>query len=1185
MKYLNSWMLFETRNQNDIKKFNRKDRLTVFHRTEDANLSLIGRDGFRSGSGNAWGDGIYTCYDLISTTKKNPYNDGHERVGTYGPTIIENEVLSLKDFIIFDYDVAKQYYGKDYSIKTQIKNIVPNEVYEIRLPQIEEAHNICLAHRDFPLKNLYTTDAVRIIYKINEIMDHVRGIVFTGAFDGKVLISYDRENLVPIKYSNNDGKTWDKIKDKGAYKIAKENFFKLIKSGSDIDNIVSKVKDRINNTITTKFGPDKNLDNLDYSQILSVKNEFDYIFKVSTVTDVMSIINRVDISKQSDEYKLYKKSLEAIRNEFKELFEREFSEFKDSITKIDWSESITRIIYNLRYDFKILQNDVTSDESKEFLKNLKEKAFSIYSKELLIKLSEISKDDDFFNKFLKLFENYRYVPSTDSSSIVDDFIVSYSNIFSKFGVIGFIKSFNDSQYEKIISDILNNLEKKIKKFLSKDDKNLSVIVRGALYEIRYNTIDEIYMEKNIVDLINKYKYSISIDRVTNGGFKYTQNQIKEDKWWDDDSSEYKNFKELSETLLISYDNFCESMSEYFVILNKSADKVINNYIDKESLGDSNRKDTLSDFAGDIMRGYTGGKSNAEHSNFIFVISAIKDNTVLNKLTDDGFLTKRTSNLLKLMFLLPAFEKVEVGKSFSSEELGDFESIELLDFQEERALNLYVKEYNNPEYIGLFRMIFSNKKNYELFNKLKSEGKDVSNWILWISLLLCYNFTSHNFEDIGIRSGLKLSAKETLSILINLDINIFSNNVIDRIRKVQGSGDNLSGRMSVVKKILYGLFEDSPSHKMKVDDDIYIKYLIKYLNYSKDLLDSDEKYYIIFYFLIKIINNDNSEKLKSLINIDYLHKNINKLDSTDVDGLGKLFKYNLITLSDIIENDTKDRFNTLKYYLSNYKLREILKENNFEKTKSYLEFLKENNLDISLSKSSHIMVDCLGAYDEINLKELDFEVIDLMLMNNQITFLQLSNIADDDMVIKTLKYIAKPGYESMLSCIKDTNLKQKVEIELFQKTNNLRDNLETFLKYYEKLDINKIIEDLNKDIETNRGDSIMFKLIFIILTTDKKDEILNKVDKNVFNKISSEIIDWGKPSEKKMLSLDEIKDEIKDDYPSLEKLTTIENMKMSIDSICKYLHEDEKSILRKKFNFLYNTSERIVISFKSFSKRI
>ena len=712
MKYLNSWMLFETRNQNDIKKFNRKDRLTVVHRTEDANLSLIGRDGFRSGGGNAWGDGIYTCYDLISTTKKNPYNDGHERVGTYGPTIIENEVLSLKDFIIFDYDVAKQYYGKDYSIKTQIKNIVPNEVYESRLPQIEEAHNICLAHRDLPLKNLYTTDAVRIIYKINEIMDHVRGIVFTGAFDGKVLISYDRENLVPINYSNNDGKTWNKIKDKGAYKIAKDNFFKLIKSGSDLDNIVSKVKDRINNTITTKFGPDKNLDNLDYSEILSVKNEFDYIFKGSGSTDLdlRLIMNRVDISKESDEYKLYKKSLEAIRNEFKELFEREFSEFKDSITKIDWSEDINQIIYNLRYDFKILQNDVTSDESKEFLKNLKEKALSIYSKELLIKLSEISKDDDFFNKFLKLFENYRYVPSMDRSSIVDDFIVSYSNIFSKFGVIGFIKSFNDSQYEKIISDILNNLEKKIKKFLSKDDKNLSVIVRGALYEIRYNTIDEIYMEKNIVDLINTYKYSTYIARVTNGGFKYTQNQIKEDKWWDDDSSEWKNFKELSETLLISYDNFCESMSEYFVIINKAADKVINNYIDKESLGDSNTGRTLSDFFGDIQRGYTGGKSNDGHSNFIFVISAIKDNTVLNKLTDDGFLTKRTSNLLKLMFLLPAFTKDEVVRnSPNSSELSGGENIELLNFQEERALNLYVKEYNNPEYIGLFRMIFSKCK--------------------------------------------------------------------------------------------------------------------------------------------------------------------------------------------------------------------------------------------------------------------------------------------------------------------------------------------------------------------------------------------------------------------------------------------------------------------------------------------
>lgn len=50
--------------------------LRVYHRTKDANVKLIGRDGFRSGAGNAWGDGIYTCYDLISTTILNEYNDG-----------------------------------------------------------------------------------------------------------------------------------------------------------------------------------------------------------------------------------------------------------------------------------------------------------------------------------------------------------------------------------------------------------------------------------------------------------------------------------------------------------------------------------------------------------------------------------------------------------------------------------------------------------------------------------------------------------------------------------------------------------------------------------------------------------------------------------------------------------------------------------------------------------------------------------------------------------------------------------------------------------------------------------------------------------------------------------------------------------------------------------------------------
>ena len=72
-------------------------------------------------------------------------------------------------------------------------------------------------------------------------------------------------------------------------------------------------------------------------------------------------------------------------------------------------------------------------------------------------------------------------------------------------------------------------------------------------------------------------------------------------------------------------------------------------------------------------------------------------------------------------------------------------------------------------------------------------------------------------------------------------------------------------------------------------------------------------------------------------------------------------------------------------------------------------------------------------------------------------------------------------------------KQKIEIELFQKTNNLRDNFETFLKYYEKLDINKIIEDLNtllKDIIYCNKDVIIvetffYKIIPIIYSTNTK----------------------------------------------------------------------------------------------------
>jgi len=240
--------IMESMDPNDIDKF-KNPRPKVYHRTKDASVDLIGRDGYRAGGGAAWGAGIYTVYDLISTTKANAYNDGSWGSGTYGPIIIENEVLSLKRFLIFNYDVSKRVNKGEYTIKDQLKKILPEKVYERHSDIISKASDRSEELLKANPKNKYTTESFSLLYEIGEIMHFVRGAIFTGSHDGNVLLSFDRENLIPVRYSKDNGKTWTKIKKQGAYLKAKKNLKRLLHDGNSGDILVL-VEDHIDNLVT-----------------------------------------------------------------------------------------------------------------------------------------------------------------------------------------------------------------------------------------------------------------------------------------------------------------------------------------------------------------------------------------------------------------------------------------------------------------------------------------------------------------------------------------------------------------------------------------------------------------------------------------------------------------------------------------------------------------------------------------------------------------------------------------------------------------------------------------------------------------------------------------------------------------------------------------------------------------------
>jgi hypothetical protein len=187
-------------------------RAIVYHRAGKYGSPIAGiaEDGYRVGSGAMYGVGVYTTYNLESQLT--------DYMEIYGNIIIECKINTLDKFLIFDYDIAKKIYGnRNYTLDRQLRLILGNEWKEYK--------------NNYKLKDLvneihsveYTSDVAYPFYVEfkNTIIKKLRGLIFTGSRDGNVLVSYDRKNVEPIRYSENNGETWKNILNKNIYKRIK----------------------------------------------------------------------------------------------------------------------------------------------------------------------------------------------------------------------------------------------------------------------------------------------------------------------------------------------------------------------------------------------------------------------------------------------------------------------------------------------------------------------------------------------------------------------------------------------------------------------------------------------------------------------------------------------------------------------------------------------------------------------------------------------------------------------------------------------------------------------------------------------------------------------------------------------------------------------------------------------------
>jgi hypothetical protein len=176
----------------------------VYHRTKVEDLAnKIYTSGFRPGTGDMYGEAMYSTYELASQERP-------EMAKRYGNIIVKFSV-NLTGFMFFDWsEFVKSPLYKDKLKKSTIETFMMDQIdyYGVIL---EQGLRFQIVHNNFLGDAKFTSDKALSIYKRSNIEEKVAGIVFTGKRDGKVLVCYDVKRLRPIAVKKDGDKEFTKI--------------------------------------------------------------------------------------------------------------------------------------------------------------------------------------------------------------------------------------------------------------------------------------------------------------------------------------------------------------------------------------------------------------------------------------------------------------------------------------------------------------------------------------------------------------------------------------------------------------------------------------------------------------------------------------------------------------------------------------------------------------------------------------------------------------------------------------------------------------------------------------------------------------------------------------------------------------------------------------------------------------
>lgn len=172
-----------------------------YHRTSDHGVDELAKMAiqFKPGRGASYGPAAYMTYDLSSQLNS-------EMIREYGPHLIKFKV-NLDKFLIFDQDIAQRVYG--FTVKTIYDQLLyVFRLNEHMLKSILAGFNPKYKDRILYGNERFSSDNASDFYTYANtspwFKNNVRGMVFTGRIDGRVIAAYDTSALVPIAYTRSE---------------------------------------------------------------------------------------------------------------------------------------------------------------------------------------------------------------------------------------------------------------------------------------------------------------------------------------------------------------------------------------------------------------------------------------------------------------------------------------------------------------------------------------------------------------------------------------------------------------------------------------------------------------------------------------------------------------------------------------------------------------------------------------------------------------------------------------------------------------------------------------------------------------------------------------------------------------------------------------------------------------------